>query len=81
MHINCIESFIHLSRTGSYTKTSDQINVSQPALSRRIKRLEDWLGYDVIDRTTYPVTLTRKGKAFRIVAVQFMKMLQNMKGR
>jgi DNA-binding transcriptional LysR family regulator len=28
--------------------------VTQPAFSRRIQSLENWLGTDLIDRTSYP---------------------------
>jgi DNA-binding transcriptional LysR family regulator len=46
--------------------------VSQPALSRRIKTLESWLGAELIDRTVQPVKLTNAGEVFKPVALEIV---------
>ncbi|MGY1893665.1 LysR family transcriptional regulator, partial [Pseudomonas sp. SDT291_1_S447] len=38
--------------------------VTQSALSRRIRSLEEWVGVELVDRGTYPVQLTAAGVAF-----------------
>ena len=38
--------------------------MTQSALSRRIKSLEEWVGAELVDRGTYPVQLTPAGRAF-----------------
>jgi LysR family transcriptional regulator, hypochlorite-specific transcription factor HypT len=39
---------------GSVTQAAERRNVTQPAFTRRIKTIEDWLGVEVIDRTHRP---------------------------
>jgi DNA-binding transcriptional LysR family regulator len=46
--------------------------VSQPAFSRRIKTLENWLGAELIDRTVQPVRLTNAGEGFKPVALEIV---------
>lgn len=42
--------------------------MTQPAFSRRVRALEEWLGVALFDRTTHPVTLTETGQWFQSVA-------------
>jgi DNA-binding transcriptional LysR family regulator len=46
--------------------------VSQPAFSRRIKTLENWLGAELFDRTVQPVRLTNAGEGFKPVALEIV---------
>jgi DNA-binding transcriptional LysR family regulator len=39
--------------------------IAQPALSRHIRSLEEWVGVDLVDRTAHPVELTAAGKKFQ----------------
>ena len=48
---------------GSFRKSAEVLNTSQPALSNTIKALEDLLGTSVFHRTTRSVELTAAGKA------------------
>ena len=47
-----------LIETGSFSAAAARRHVSQPAFSRRIQMLEDWLGVTLIDRTRKPLQLT-----------------------
>jgi LysR family transcriptional regulator, hypochlorite-specific transcription factor HypT len=46
--------------------------MTQPAFSRRIRALEEWLGVVLIDRTTHPAALTEAGEWFRSVAQEIL---------
>ena len=46
----------------SLSLAAEQLHVSQPALSKGIKTLEDQLGVKLISRTYKGVTLTEEGK-------------------
>lgn len=50
-----------LARAGNFSQAARQGSISQPAFSRRIKALEDWVGAPLVDRSTHPVTLTAAG--------------------
>lgn len=68
MDMKWLEDFLTLAQTRNFTKASEVRNVTQPAFSRRIRALEIWLSVPLIDRRTYPVTLTAEGRAFRDTA-------------
>ena len=46
--------------------------MTQPAFSRRIRALEEWLGVVLFDRTSHPATLTETGEWFRSVAQEIL---------
>ncbi len=46
-----------------FTRAADELNLSQPALTRRVKKLEEHLKVSLFERTTRKVTLTYAGKA------------------
>ncbi|HBQ0418442.1 TPA: LysR family transcriptional regulator [Klebsiella aerogenes] len=59
-----IQAFVKISELGSFTNASQSLHISQPALTRRIKKLEDILGTPLFDRTTRHVKLTAVGRNF-----------------
>ncbi len=70
MELKWLEDFLCLTRLSSFSTAAAERNVTQSAFSRRIKALEQWLGASLIDRSTYPVTLTEAGLHFRVIAEQ-----------
>lgn len=52
MNITLLEDAIALIEEGSMRAAAMRRNVTQPAFSRRIKSLEDWLGVTLVDRHT-----------------------------
>lgn len=59
-----IRSFVKIAELGSFHEAADALHLSQPALSRRIKKLEDGLGTPLLERTTRRVGLTSVGRGF-----------------
>ncbi len=70
-----LEDFLSVSRTGSFSRSAAERHITQPAFSRRIKSLEQWVGTTLIDRSTYPTRLTPAGERFREVAEQALLAL------
>ena len=64
IEIGDIEAFIELTETNSFAKAAANLNLSQPALSRRIQKLEHELGTTLFDRTTRKVQLSYSGRNF-----------------
>lgn len=62
MDLKWLEDFIALARAGSFSKAASQRFVTQPAFSRRIRSLEEWIGTELFDRGISPVELTGAGK-------------------
>lgn len=56
-----LEAFLCIAERGSFHRAAAHLNLSQTALSYRIKRREDDLGLKLLARTTRQVTLTPTG--------------------
>jgi len=50
--------------------------VTQPAFSRRIRMLEEWVGTALVDRGSHPVELTQAGQAFLPRAKEVLDKLE-----
>lgn len=61
MTLTQLRHFVGLARAGSFVKASGQLFLSQPALSRSIKSLEDELGQPLFDRSGKKTELTPFG--------------------
>lgn len=62
MESKWLEDYLTLVEEGSFTKAAERRYVTQPAFSRRIRSLEQWLGVELIDRNSFPVRLTSIGE-------------------
>ena len=56
--------FYVVANNGNITKASEELNISQPAISKSIKTLEDQLGGTLFVRTKRGVILTDEGREF-----------------
>jgi LysR family transcriptional regulator, hypochlorite-specific transcription factor HypT len=65
LEIKWLEDFLSLAETGSFSRSAELRHVTQPAFSRRIKALENWVGAELIDRSSYPTRLTPAGESLR----------------
>lgn len=75
MELSWLEDFLALANSANFSRAADLRNMTQPALSRRIKALEDWLGAPLFDRTHQPVALTDAGRLFLPVADDALRRL------
>ncbi|MFY7973266.1 MAG: LysR family transcriptional regulator [Rubrivivax sp.] len=58
MELKWLDDYIALIETGSFSAAAARRHVSQPAFSRRIQLLEEWLGVTLIDRARKPLRFT-----------------------
>ena len=54
--------FLSAARTKSFSATARELHITQQAVSRHIRSLEDELGYPLFFRNTQAVHLTRAGE-------------------
>ena len=47
-----LTAFIAVAELGGFSKAAEHMNLSQPALSRRVLKLEETLGVALLERTT-----------------------------
>lgn len=76
MELHYLEIFNTVSRYESYRKASDEMHISQPALSTEIKRLEQQIGLKLFDRAGNGVVLNQNG----IMLQQYTKQIFSVVG-
>lgn len=63
MNIEDVRAFVAVVDMGSVGRAALRLNLTQPAISRRVQRLEQALGVQLLDRECKPARPTREGKA------------------
>lgn len=79
MDLVWLEDFLTIVEAGGFSRAAESRNVTQPALSRRIKALEEWLGTPLFHRTTHSVVLTPAGETFRRTADDVFRRISSGK--
>jgi DNA-binding transcriptional LysR family regulator len=64
LDIEGLAAFVKIHELGSFSQAASELFISQPALSRRLKKLETRIGVRLIDRTTQKLSLTAVGRDF-----------------
>ncbi|KIC20458.1 LysR family transcriptional regulator [Leisingera sp. ANG-Vp] len=54
--------FEAVARHQNFTRAAEELNVSQAAVSKRVKVLEEWLGMTLVNRSGRNLSLTRNGQ-------------------
>ncbi|MDQ8739201.1 LysR family transcriptional regulator [Paenibacillus sp. LHD-38] len=78
MNISQLETLLTISKTMSFRKAGEMLNLTQPAVSAQIKSLEDEFKTVLIDRNQ-PVTLTDHGQVFLEHAEQILTIVEELK--
>ena len=74
-----LEDYLALAETLNFSKAAEARNVTQPAFSRRIRSLEDWVGAALFTRTTHSVALTPAGEHFHNHAEVLTRALHQLR--
>jgi DNA-binding transcriptional LysR family regulator len=80
MNLSWLDDFLALAASGNFSRAAEERHMTQPAFSRRIRALEEWLGTDLFDRSGQPATLTAAGKWFQDEAVQLLAQVARLPG-
>ena len=71
-----LEDFCALAETGSFSRAAEVRAIAQPAFSRHIRALEEWVGVELFDRSAHPTDLTAAGRKFRPLLLQVLADLE-----
>lgn len=64
MRISDLKTFVTLADLSSFSEAAKQLHISQPALTRRLQKLEEIIGAPLFERTTRAVHITSIGREF-----------------
>jgi LysR family transcriptional regulator, hypochlorite-specific transcription factor HypT len=79
MELIWFEDYLALAETLNFSRAAEARHVTQPAFSRRIRALEDWIGADLFTRTTHGVALTPAGEHFHNQAEVLTRALHQLR--
>lgn len=77
MEIKQIRCFLEVCELLSFSRASDNLYISQPALSKIIQAMEDKLGYKLFDRSTRQLQITEEGKALIPYAKKLLRQMED----
>src|ERR1700733_3333174 len=75
MELIWFEDYLALAETLNFSRAAEARHMTQPAFSRRIRALEEWVGAPLFDRAGQPVALTAAGRRFRPAADDLLRRL------
>ncbi|MBP2627127.1 MAG: transcriptional regulator, LysR family [Firmicutes bacterium] len=75
MDIRELEYFVTVSELQNFTTAAKRLHISQPAISKSIHKLEEELGFHLLDRTQKRVSLTEEGNVFFVLAQDILSRI------
>ncbi len=78
MDQNLLQSFLQVAELGNMSRAAERLHLSQPALSRQIRQLENSLGVPLFERTGRGVRLTRAGEFLEVRARPLVAQLEQL---
>lgn len=75
MELIWLQDFVALAECGNFSRAAEARHVTQPAFSRRIRSLEEWIGVPLFIRTAQGCGLTAAGERFRQDAEKLVRQL------
>lgn len=81
MTLDQLRTFLAVARRGGVRRASEEINLSQPAVSARLAALEQSLGVSLFERSPRGVVLTRRGAALVELADQLLCVHETIRER
>jgi DNA-binding transcriptional LysR family regulator len=79
MELSWLEDFLALATHKTFSRAAEMRNVTQPAFSRRIQSLENWMGTKLFVRSPQGTELTPAGKFLRTHAEEATRYLHRMR--
>lgn len=79
MEIDQLRYFLKVAECANYTRAAEELEVTQPTLSRAIQKLESELGLPVFERKSRSVELTDAGRLLQGRAIEALTLLEDTK--
>jgi DNA-binding transcriptional LysR family regulator len=76
LNLRQLQAFVKVAHVGSFTRAAHLLHLSQPALTKQIRQLEQTLSVRLFDRNTRTVELTRIGRDLAPVVEQLLREVE-----
>jgi len=74
LDLDTVQAFVRIAELGSFTRAAEALRTTQTAISLKLKRLEERLGFRLLERTPRYVQLSARGEAFLEPARELLKV-------
>jgi DNA-binding transcriptional LysR family regulator len=74
MEIDQVETFLAVATFGGFHRAAEALRISQPAVSARVKALEESLGVSLFTRSRGSLVISEAGRTFRPHAEQLLRV-------
>ena len=68
LHLGLVHAVQTVLDEGSFRRAAERLHVSGPALTQQVRRLEEAVGYTLLQRDQHPIRLTGRGERFMLHA-------------
>ncbi|MEP5151509.1 LysR family transcriptional regulator [Planktotalea sp.] len=69
-----LRTFVTINEVESFTRAAEILGRTQPAISLQMQRLEQVVGYDLIERNGKTISLTERGEELEVHARQILRL-------
>ena len=76
--LDLIQGFEAAARNLSFTKAAEELFITQSAVSRQIRALEEHLGVTLFERRPRTLALTEQGRTLQRAAAELLERLQEV---
>src|SRR5215204_3022742 len=80
MNVDDVRTFVAVVESGSISAAARELHLTQPAVTRRVQRLEQALGAPLVDRRRRPFALTDAGRVSVERCRRFLSTANELKG-
>jgi DNA-binding transcriptional LysR family regulator len=80
MNLPDMQALVAVAEAGSLAHAAIKLRLTQPAITRRIQRLEDALGVALLDRDVKPARLTAEGRSAYAECIRILRAAEGLKG-
>lgn len=79
MNLDFLQTFIKIAQYGNLTKVAEELGISQPAITKQLKVLEQEFGAELLHRGQKQVSLTQAGTVLELYAQQIVTLIDKAK--
>ena len=81
LDIDLLRSLVTITETGSFTRAAERLGRTQSTISLQVKRLEELIGCQLLERSTHHIGLTTEGEMLVIYARRMLALNDELVAR
>ncbi len=81
MNIDALRTLVNIAQYGNYRRVAEVMHISQPAISKRIRVLEEHFGHSLVERAGSSMRLTPAGQALQPYFQRILDTFQDAEHR